>query len=59
MFAMFNICFLPIYYKTAYKYGEATVVSIAAAMLFAGIAQWIGIQSPYVHDIFMAPVLIT
>ncbi|SFD57580.1 ABC-2 family transporter protein [Paenibacillus catalpae] len=52
MFGIFNICFISIYYKTAYKYGEATLVSIVAAMLFAGIAQWIGIESSYVHDIF-------
>ncbi|ACT02583.1 ABC-2 transporter permease [Paenibacillus sp. JDR-2] len=52
MLAIFNVLFLSIYYKTAYKYGEATYVAVGAAMLFAGIAQWIGIQSPYMHDIF-------
>jgi len=52
MLALFNIIFIPMYYKTAYKYGKAMLVSVAAAMLFAGLAQWIGIQSSFVSDIF-------
>lgn len=53
MFALFNFVFIPIYYKTAYKYGNATIASITVAMLFAGIAQWVGIQNSYVADIFV------
>lgn len=53
MLAIFNIIFIPMYYKTAYKYGKAAFASIAAAMLFAGIAQWLGIRSSFVADIFM------
>ncbi|WP_152395887.1 ABC-2 transporter permease [Paenibacillus guangzhouensis] len=52
MIAIFNIVFISMYYKTAYKYGGATATSITAAMLFAGVAQWVGIQSPQVYDIF-------
>jgi len=52
MLAVFNLVLLPMYYKTAYKYGAATIASSAAAMLFAGAAQWVGIQSPWVNDIF-------
>jgi ABC-2 type transport system permease protein len=52
MFAVFNILFLSIYYKTAYKYGAATTVSSMAAILFAGVAQWAGIQNAWVNDIF-------
>jgi hypothetical protein len=38
MFGIFNIIMFPIYYKTAYKYGLATVLSTLAAVLFsAGI----------------------
>ena len=29
MLALFNLIFVPMYYKTAYKYGGATVASIA------------------------------
>lgn len=52
MLAIFNIVLLSMYYKTAYKYGAATTASTTAAMLFAGVAQWVGIQSPWVNDIF-------
>ena len=52
MLAIFNIIFIPMYYKTAYKYGAAMTASITAAMLFAGGAQWLGIQNSYVFNTF-------
>ncbi|PUA38290.1 hypothetical protein C8Z91_15640 [Paenibacillus elgii] len=52
MLAIFNIIFIPMYYKTAYKYGGAMFASVSAAMLFAGVAQWIGFQNSFVSDIF-------
>ncbi len=52
MLAIFNLIFISIYYKTAYKYGAATVASITAAILFAGSAEWIGIQNSYVFNLF-------
>jgi len=52
MLAIFNLIFIPMYYKTAYKIGAAILYSITAAMLFAGIVQWIGIQSPVLSGIF-------
>jgi hypothetical protein len=52
MFGIFNLVFIPMYYKTAYNYGKATFASIAAAMLFAGIAQWVGISNSNVADVF-------
>ncbi|TCZ78159.1 hypothetical protein E0485_08515 [Paenibacillus albiflavus] len=52
MLAIYNIILIPMHYKTAYKYGMAQLVSILAAMAFAGVAQWIQIQSPFVSDIF-------
>lgn len=52
MMAIFNLILLPMYYKTAYKYGKAAFASIAAAMLFAGAAQWMGIRNSFVADTF-------
>jgi len=52
MFGIYNIFLFPMFYKTAYKYGPAQFAAIAAAMVFAGVAQWLGIQSSYVSDIF-------
>ncbi|GIO13181.1 membrane protein [Cohnella xylanilytica] len=52
MLAIFNLIFIPMYYKTAYKYGGALWASLAGAMLFAGITQWLGIANAKVSDIF-------
>lgn len=52
MLAIFNLVLLPMYFKTAYKYGAAATASNAAALLFAGAAQWIGIQSSWANDMF-------
>ncbi|CAH1206464.1 hypothetical protein PAECIP111893_02565 [Paenibacillus plantiphilus] len=52
MLAIFNIILISMYYKTAFKYGAATVASITAVMLFAGGAEWLGIQNSYVYDLF-------
>ncbi|XID91886.1 ABC-2 transporter permease [Paenibacillaceae bacterium WGS1546] len=52
MLAIVNIIFIPMYYKTAYHYGAAATASITAAQLFAGGAQWLGIQNSFVYDTF-------
>lgn len=52
MLAIFNIIFFSMYYKTAYKYGAATFTSVAAAIIFAGGAEWLGIQNSIVFDLF-------
>lgn len=51
MLAIFNIIFIVMYYKTAYKYGSATLLSTAAAILFAVGAEWLGIQNSFVNDL--------
>ncbi|WP_127586943.1 ABC-2 transporter permease [Paenibacillus koleovorans] len=51
MLAIFNLIFIAMYYKTAYKYGAATIVSITAAIVFAGGAEWLGIQNSFVFDL--------
>ncbi|CAI6077091.1 ABC-2 transporter permease [Cohnella sp. JJ-181] len=52
MLAIFNAIFIPMYYKTAYHFGRAAYTSIGFAMLFAGCAQWAGVQSPVLFDLF-------
>jgi hypothetical protein len=52
MLAIFNVIFISMYYKTAYKYGGAAITSMTAAMLFAGVAQWIGVQNSFISDTF-------
>ncbi|MEK3718364.1 ABC-2 transporter permease [Paenibacillus sp. FSL R7-0333] len=57
MMALFNLIFIPIYYKTAYKYGLATTASTVAAVLFATVVQWAGIQNDWLHSLFYGPGL--
>jgi hypothetical protein len=52
MLAIFNIIFISMYYRTAYKYGAATIASVTGAMLFAGGAEWLGIKNSFVFDLF-------
>nr|WP_316244825.1 ABC-2 transporter permease [Paenibacillus senegalensis] len=52
MLAIFNIILIPMYFKTAYKYGAATIASTIAAILFAGGAEWLGVQNSYMFDLF-------
>ena len=52
MLAIFNIIFVSMFYKTAYKYGAPMIVSITGAVLFATAAEWLGIKSPLVFDLF-------
>lgn len=52
MLGVFNLVFIPVYYKTAYKYGGAASAAIAAAMAFALIAQWAGIENADLADLF-------
>jgi ABC-2 type transport system permease protein len=51
MIAIFNIFLISMYFKTAYKYGAATVAAITAAMLFAIGAEWLGIQNSLVSEL--------
>jgi hypothetical protein len=52
MLAVFNIIFISMYYKTAYKYGAATIASITGAVLFAGGAEWLGVKNSFIFDLF-------
>ncbi|WP_172195936.1 ABC-2 transporter permease [Saccharibacillus qingshengii] len=52
MLGIFNIVLLPMYYKTAYKYGAAAAASNIAAVLFAMVAQGAAMMVPQVHAIF-------
>lgn len=54
MFGVFNIIMFPIYYKTAYKYGLATVLSTLAAVLFAAGIELLVIFKPNVAIFFEA-----
>jgi hypothetical protein len=52
MLAIFNLIFISMYYKTAYKFGAALTAGIIGATLFATGAEWLGIANPIVFDLF-------
>lgn len=52
MMAIFNLIFISMYYKTAYKYGAATFASITGAMLFAIGAEWLSIENYSIYEFF-------
>lgn len=52
MLGIFNLILISMYFKTAYKYGAATIVATAAATLFAGVAEWLAIANVTVYDLF-------
>jgi hypothetical protein len=39
MYAIVNVVFFPIYFKTAYKYGAPTIISTVAAFVFAATVE--------------------
>ncbi len=52
MLGVFNIFFISIYFKTAYKYGVANIAGIVGAILFGGVAEWLGIKNHYLFNLF-------
>lgn len=52
MLAIFNLIFISMYFKTAYKFGAPTIAAITGAMLFAGGSEWLGIKNSMLFDLF-------
>lgn len=52
MLGVFNILFISMYYKTAYKYGAATAAGIVGAVIFAGGAEWLGVSNSVIFNLF-------
>ncbi|MFQ3544466.1 ABC-2 transporter permease [Halobacillus rhizosphaerae] len=52
MLAIFNLIFISMYFKTAYKYGAPIIAAITGAMLFAGGSEWLGIKNSMLYDLF-------
>lgn len=52
MMALFNIIFIPLYFKTAQKYGLPLIYGVLATLGFAAGAEWLGIVNTTVYNIF-------
>ncbi|MDP4094409.1 MAG: ABC-2 transporter permease [Bacillota bacterium] len=47
MYALFNIIFLPMFYKTAYKVGVPVIVAILAVLVYIGVVNFAVLSIPY------------
>lgn len=52
MYGIFNIVFLPLFYKTAYKYGMPVIYGIAAALVYAFIFEFGSIRFEIFRTLF-------
>ncbi len=52
MFALFNLALFPLYFKTGYTYGVATVVAISLMTIFGGLVEFTAIKNQSVHQFF-------
>lgn len=52
MFAVFNIIFLPLYFKTAYFYGRPVIYGTVATVVFAFILEYGTIRFAFMRNIF-------
>lgn len=55
MFALFNIIFFPMFYKTAYKYGAPAIVSNAAIIIFASVVELLALFNPSISMYLKGP----
>ena len=56
LFAVFNIVFLPQYFKTGYAFGKAVIYGIAATMLYSFIFEFGVFKYQWFRDIFEGPL---
>lgn len=52
MFAIFNIIFLPLYFKTAYSYGRPVIYGIVVTLLYAFLLEYGTIRFEFMRNIF-------
>jgi len=57
LFTVFNILFLPLYFRSGYFFGKPVIYGIAATMIFGFIIEWSAIKYQWFRDIFEGPLL--
>jgi hypothetical protein len=57
MLALFNIIFLPNYFKTAYKFGKPLIIAVIVAFIFAGLFEVGAATIPFMKDILKTPII--
>lgn len=57
LFTLFNVIFLPQYFKTGYFYGKPIIIAIAATMVYTFIFEFSAFKYQWFRDVFEGPVL--
>jgi len=57
LFTVFNVVFLPLYFKTGYFFGKPVIYAIVVAMIYGFIFEFGAIKYQWFRDIFEGPVL--
>ncbi|MDC7124074.1 MAG: ABC-2 transporter permease [Spirochaetales bacterium] len=52
MYGIFNLCFFPGYFKSAYFYGKPLIFAIIVSVLFATVVELFAIFVPLIHILF-------
>ena len=52
MFAVFNLCFFPMYYRTAYRYGIPTIIGVVVTIIYAAAVEFWVLFSPGARAVF-------
>lgn len=50
MYALFNVVLFPLYFKTGYTYGVATVAAITAMTIFGAMVEYIALRNQMVSE---------
>lgn len=51
IYAVFNIIYLPLYFKTAYRFGKPVIIASVVTLLIAGFFEYAAIKIPFVYEI--------
>lgn len=58
MLGIFNIIFLPAYFKTAYHFGKPIVMGVVVTIVYAALLELGNIYIPFVHNIIESPEIL-
>ncbi|MDD3478394.1 MAG: ABC-2 transporter permease [Candidatus Izemoplasmatales bacterium] len=50
LFSVFNLVFLPMYFKTGYYFGKPVIIAIVSTMIFAFLMEYSVFQYPWVQN---------
>jgi hypothetical protein len=58
MFGIFNVIVFPIYFKTAYRWGKATIYGVIATLIFAGMFEYAAAAIPSISTVLRSTSMV-